>query len=267
MTSSLLKQTNIMGIFRRFSVQVTLAALVLYALTASHGVTLTSLSLAAKLAGWDGQPMNGQPLLWLLTLPLRLLPAGQVALGFNLFSALCGALTLGILARSLELADWDRPLMTLGGWRAKLPILLGCVVCGLEFNFWQEATAATGEMLQALLLAIALWLLLKFRVTRNFRWLQAAALVWGLGMVENWLLLLTLPLFAMAVFWLARVELLNDHKLIWRLGLTGLAGFFAAFIILPLVNGLSPHSPWTFGEAWLNALKGYKNLLAADIAG
>ena len=115
---------------------------------------------------------------------------------------------------------------------------------------------------QALLLAIALWLLLKFRVTRNFRWLQAAALVWGLGMVENWMLLLTLPLFAVAVFWLARVELLNNRKLMLRLGLTGLAGFFAAFIILPLVNGLSPHSPWTFGEAWLNALKGYKNLLA-----
>ena len=128
-----------------------LAALLLYVLTLSHGVTLASLPLAAKVAGWDWQPMLGQPLLWLLTLPLRALPAGWVAPALNLFSAVCAALTLGILARSLELADWDRPLQTLKSWQARLPILLACLLCGLEFNFWQEATAATGEMLQLLL--------------------------------------------------------------------------------------------------------------------
>jgi tetratricopeptide (TPR) repeat protein len=247
------------SILRRFPVQVTLAALFVYALTLSHGVTLTSLPLTAKVAGWDWQPMNSQPLLFLLTLPLRLLPAGWVAPGLNLFSALCGALTLGLLARSLELADWDRPLLTLGVWRSKLPIIIACVVCGLEFNFWREATAATGEMLQLLLFAAAIFCLLKFRITQNFRWLPAAAFIWGLGMAENWMMLLTLPLFLITVLWLGKLPLLQK-KLILRLALAGLAGF-SIFMILPLWNGLAPHSPWSFGEAWLNAFRNYKDLV------
>ncbi len=271
------------AILSRFPVQTALAALFVYALTLSHGVTLASLPLTAQVAGWDSQPMNSQPLFLLLTLPLRLLPAGWAAPGLNLFSALCGALTLGMLARSLELADWDRPLAALGGWRSRLPIIFACVVCGLEFNFWQAATAATGEMLQNLLLAAAILCLLKFRGARNFRWLQAnkqadtsiilemgrveirwlqaAAFIWGMGMVENWVMLLTLPLFLAALVWLGKSELLK-RNLIIRLGLAGLAGFLAVFIILPLWNGLAPHSPWSFGESWFNALKGCKNLLA-----
>ena len=246
-------------IFRRFSAQITLAALFVYALSLSHGVTLSSLTLTSKVAGWDWQPMNGQPLLWLLTLPLRLLPTGWVAPGLNLFSAVCGALTLGILARTLELADWDLPLARLGRRLAKLPIIFAVVVCGLEFSFWQEATAATGEMLQVLLFAAALLALMKFRATREFRWLQIAAGIWGVGMAENWMMLITLPLFVMILFGLGQARLL-DKKIILRLALAGLAGF-SVCIVLPLWNGLAPHSPWSFSEAWLNAFRNYKNLV------
>lgn len=247
-------------LLRRFPVQVTLAALLVYTLTLSHGVTLASLPLTAKLAGWDWQPLNTQPLLWLLTLPLRLLPAGWMAVALNFFSALCGALTLGILARSMELVAWDRPLQTLSGMPSKLPILLGCILCGLEFNFWQEATAATGEMLQILIFATAILGLLEYRVTRDLRWLQAATFVWGIGVAENWMMLLTLPLFVLSLFWLAKFKLLKKELLL-RLTLTGLAGF-SIFIILPMVNGLSPSSPWSFGEAWHNTLKNFRHLYA-----
>lgn len=249
-----------------------LAALLLYVLTLSHGATLASLPLAAKVAGWDWQPMVGQPLLWLLTLPLRALPGGWVAPALNLFSAGCAALTLGILARSLELADWDRPLSTLKRWPARLPILLAGLLCGLEFNFWQEATAATGEMLQLLLFAAAVWCLLEYRAAREFRWLSAATFVWGLGLAENWMMVLTLPLFAGTLLWLGLIPVfpretpaiegefsILKRNQIWRLALAGLAGF-SIFALLPLVNGLSPSSPWGFGEAWIQTLRNFKHV-------
>ena len=50
---------------------VALAAALVYGLTLSRGTTVNSLPLAAKVAGWDWQPMLDQPLTWLLTLPLR----------------------------------------------------------------------------------------------------------------------------------------------------------------------------------------------------
>ncbi len=241
---------------RRFPGQVALAAFVVYALTAGHAITIKSLPLAAQVAGWDWQPMNSQPLLWLLTLPMRLLPAGWVVMGLNLFSAAGAALTLGILARTLELASWDRPLPTLGKVWAKLPIVLACIVCGLEFNFWQEATAATGEMLQLGLFAAAILGLLEFQATRSRRWLEAAVFIWGLGMAENWMMLLTAPLFVVALFWIGRGEILQ-RTLLRRLLLAGGAGF-SVWLLLPLWNSVAPHSPWSAGAAWLNALKNFK---------
>ncbi len=141
---------------RRFPLLVAMGALMVYGVTLSHGMTMNSLSLTAKVAGWDWTPMVGQPLLWLLTLPLRWLPAAWVPPGLNFFSAATAALTLGLLARTVQLLPWDRPWENTNRLAGTLPVLLACAVCGLEFSFWQEATAATGEMLDLLLPAAAL---------------------------------------------------------------------------------------------------------------
>jgi tetratricopeptide (TPR) repeat protein len=270
-----------LNITRRLPTRVAFGALVLYAVTLSHAVTINSLSLTAKVAGWDWMPMVGQPLLWLLTLPLRLLPGAATPLGLNLFSAVTAALTLGLLARTVQLLPWDRPWENANRWAGALPVLLACGVCGLEFSFWQEATAATGEMLDLLLLATALWLLLEYRLRRESRWLDAAVFVWGLGMAENWLMLLALPLFIASIIWLhglqfflhRRVEEKLSGRRAWlhgflafrlnfllRLAGLGLAGF-SLYALLPLVNGLAPHSPWSLGEAWLASLKQTKGMV------
>ena len=220
---------------------------------------MSSLFLTAKVAGWDWVPMADQPLLWLFTLPLRLLPAAGVALGLNFFSSVLAALTLGLLARSVELLPWDQGVEKSNRQNTALPIFIACAVCGLEFNFWQEATAATGEMLDLLLLAAALWLLLEYRVRREPRWLDAAAFVWGLGMAENWLMLLALPLFIAGVIWLQGLRFF-ELRFLRRFAGLGLAGF-SICVLLPLVNGLAPHSPWNFGEAWLVSLKQTKDLI------
>lgn len=245
---------------RRFPIQVALGALLVYALTLSHGVTVNSLSLTSKIAGWDWLPLAGYPLLWLLTLPLRLLPVAWVPWSLNFFSALCGAATLGLLAWSLELLPWFQPLATLKGWSARLPLLLAVTACGLEYHFWQEATAATGEMLDVLLLAAAAGCLLKYCVVKEPRWLWAAAFIWGMGMAENWVMVVTLPLFIGSVVWLQQRHFFKLQFILTLAGL-GLAGF-ALYALLPLVNGLLPGSPWNLSQAWLHSLRETKALLS-----
>jgi tetratricopeptide (TPR) repeat protein len=254
---------------RRLPRYVALGALLVYVLTLSRSITLQSLPLTAQLTGWDWLPMAGQPLLWLFTLPLRLLPAVWIPAGLNLFSAVCGALTLGLLARSVQLLPQDRtPIQRVFLNKDKglftqpdnwAPGVLACVVCGLEFGFWQEATAATGEMLDMLLLAAAIWCLLEYRAGRESRWLNTAALIWGLGLAENWVMLLTLPLFAASLLWLRRRHFLRGRYLP-RMGLLMLAGF-SIYALLPLVNGLAPRSPWGFGEAWHMTLRTTKHTI------
>src|SRR5664280_1046245 len=241
------------GIHHRLPRYMALAALLVYVLTLSCGTTLNSLPMAAKVAGWDWQPMANEPLTWLLTLPLRCLPAGWIPISLNLFFAICGAFTLGLLARSIELLPWDCPPDENKKWIKPLPVLLACAVCGLEFNFWQEATAATGVMLNQLLLAAGIWCLLEYRAGKEARWLNAAALIWGLGMAQNWVMLLNLPLFVAALIWLRRRRFFK-WTFLRRMALLGLAGF-SIYALLPLVNGMNPHSPWSFGEAWLATLK------------
>jgi tetratricopeptide (TPR) repeat protein len=232
----------------RFPVRVAAGAALFYMLTLSFGVTWNSLGLTAKVAGWAWQPLATQPVLWLLTLPLRLLSGAWVPTVLNLFSAIYAAGVLGILARSLELLPWFRPLGTLTGWKIRLPALLAVTVCGLEFNFWQEATAGSGEMLDLLLLVAALWCLLEYRTGKNLRWLHAAALIWGLGMAENWVMIFTLPLFVVGVIAVRGLSFFERNFILSMLGL-GLAGT-SVYVLLPLANGLLPGSPWGFGAAW-----------------
>jgi tetratricopeptide (TPR) repeat protein len=246
---------------RQFPLLLALVALVVYLLTLSHGATVASLGLTAKVTGWNWQPMVGSPLVWFFTLPLRVLPAGWIPLALNFFTALCAAVTLGILARSLELLPWLFPLDSLQGWKRRVPVLLAVSVCGLEFHFWQNATAATGEMLDVLLLAAAIWCALEFRANKNEeRWLRAAAFIWGLGMAENWMMVFTLPLFVVGLVWL-RVRSVLNLKFVIKLAGWGMAGF-SVYALLPLANGLLPHSPWSLGESFIFSLKQTKQLLA-----
>ena len=239
---------------------VALIAALVYALTLSWGTTLTSLPLAANVAGRDWQPTLDQPLAWLLTLPLRVLPAGWIPVGLNIFFAICGTLTLGLLARSVELLPWDCQPEKNKNWIKSLPVLLACGVCGLEFNFWQEATAAGGAMLNQLLLAAAIWCLFEYRAGKDLRWLNAAALIWGLGMAHTWVLMLNLPLFVAALIWLRGLRFFQ-WVFVLRVALFGLAGF-SVYALLPLVNGLNPHSTLSFGGAWLAALKSTRHIFA-----
>ncbi len=234
---------------KRLPLYVAVSAALVYLLTLCWGTTVNSLPLAANVAGWDSQSKLGQPLLWLLTLPLQLLPAGWIPAGLNIFSALCAAVTLGLMARSVQLFPWDCAPPVKRAWSIHLPVLLACGVCGLEFNFWSEATAGSGAMLNQLLLAAVTWCVLEFRAVKNRRWLNAAAVIWGAGMTQSWLFQMNLPLFIGALFWLRGKKKFFRWHFLSRMMLFGLAGF-SLYALLPLVNGLNPHSPPDLGAAW-----------------
>jgi hypothetical protein len=245
--------------FRSKPVLFALGALVVYLVTLSSGVTVGSMNVSANVAGWVNQPMIGAPVYWGITLPLRLLPASWVPLLLNLLSALCAATVLGIMIRSLDLLPWTRPLSSLGGWKQYLPGLLAVVVCGLGFNFWQEATTPSYEMVDILLFAIPLWCVLEYRCNQEWRWLRAAVVMWGLGMTQNWMMILSLPLFVVGIFCLQPMKFFQVRYVLSLAG-WGLVGF-SFYAILPLSNWLLPGATMDFGESWLASLRQTKQIL------
>ncbi len=244
-------------------------AFAIYLITLAHGVTMNNLTWTSKVAGWDPQPLGNEPVLWLLTLPLHLFPASWAAVELNIFSALCGAWTLCLLARSVQILPQNRtPVQRIFltsnrglflGTDNWAPAVLAAVLCGLEFSFWQESVAAVGETLDILLFASALRWLLEYRTDRNSRYLRKAIFLWGVGMTENWAMILLLPVFIGAIMWLRGRRFYSIKFLFFAL-LTGLAGF-SLYAIPPIVNSLFPHAPLSFHDAWISALHDTKKSL------
>jgi tetratricopeptide (TPR) repeat protein len=245
---------------RRLPLFVALAAFVLYAATMGSGLTLSGVSLTSKLAGWDATPMVGQPLVWLFTLPFQLLPLAWLPVALKLFGAVLAAATLAVLARTVQLLPWDHPWDSAGRFTSALPIIGACALCGLEFSFWQQATATCAEMLDLLLLVTVIWLLLEYQLRQQRRWLDAAMVLWGIGLVENWLMLLTFPLFIIGVIWIERIRFFRRTFVLRFAGLA-LAGI-ASYALLPIVHGLAPGGHWTFGQSWIVSLHQTKGLWA-----
>ena len=80
----------------------------LFLLTLNRWITLFNLDAVAKVAGWTWQPECYNPLVFLVTYPLRWLPVAVLPLSLNIFSAVCGAVTVGLLARSVAILPHDR---------------------------------------------------------------------------------------------------------------------------------------------------------------
>ena len=230
--------------------------LLFYALTLNRWVSLFNLDAVAKISGWRWQPEVLNPVTFLVTGPLRWLPAPAIPFALNLFSAVCAALALGLLARSVALLPQDRTnaqrrreksvfsfLTTGSAW---LPPLLAVLVCGLQLTFWERATNWTGEMFDLLLFAVVIWSLLEYRLGEREWRLYAAAFVYAAGMADDWGMVGFFPLFLVAIVWLRGFNFFNV-RFLGRMLLCGLAGLLF-YLLLPLLAVASHKVPATFWQ-------------------
>ena len=245
------------------------AALLIYGLTLNHGVSLRGLPLTAEMAGWTWQPRSDQPLLKLAYVPLQFVPAAWLPVSLNLLSALTAALILAVLTRSVQLLPLNRlriqrmfvrnSLGLFSRHDAWVPAVIAAVTAGMELGFWQEATSASGEMLDLLLLAAGIWCFLDYRQNDNLNWLDRAALIWGVGMAENWTMQPTLPLFLGVIFWLRRE---TDYRaLLWGRPVVYCLGSFLCILLLSLADNLLLHLHGASGQTFEESLRGLSQSL------
>ncbi|MGO8765463.1 MAG: tetratricopeptide repeat protein [Limisphaerales bacterium] len=227
---------------RRLPWVLAIVAFFVYCLTLEHWVSIFNSAIVANLSGWEWRPQVVQPLDFLVTFPFRWLPAAAIPAALNLFSAVCAALTLALLARSVALLPQDRTepqrrreksdfsfLTTTSAW---LPPLLAVAVCGLQFTFWEHATNYSGEMFDLLLFAFVIWSLLEYRLDEHEPRLFLAAFVYGAAMAENWAMVGFFPVYLAAIIWIRGLAFF-DLLFIVRMMLCGTAGLLF-FLLLPL---------------------------------
>ncbi len=244
-------------------------ALLVYLLTLNHWVTLNSLPWIARVTGWDWSLPLQAPLFFALTYPVRWLPGSWQPLALNAFSAVCAALTLALLARSVALLPHDRTVAQRQRERSEfsllsipaawLPPLFAVLVCGLQLTFWEHAVAGTNEALDLLVFAYAIRCLLEFRVSQRESWLCRMALVYGLGAANNWAMIGFFPCFLVALIWIRGWEFLQFGFILRMLGF-GVIGLLL-YLLLPLVWAWSDLTNVNFGQALHAELANQKGFL------
>ena len=229
----------------------------IYALTLNHWVSPFNYLAVAKISGWTWQPEIYNPVFFIVTAPLRWLPVTMIPIALNLFSAVCAAVTLGLLARSVAILPHDRTdaqrerehsvfsfLSTRSAW---LPPVFAVLVCGLQMTFWEQATNCTTEMFDLLLFAFVIWSLLEYRLDERVGRLYLAALVYGAGMAENWAMVGFLPVFFAAIIWMRGLSFFNV-RFLRGMTLCALAGMLL-YLVLPLLAATSHKAEVTFWQA------------------
>jgi tetratricopeptide (TPR) repeat protein len=227
-----------------------------YLITINHWINLRSLPVVSKVTGWDWSLPVQSPLLFALSYPFRWLPPGMQSIGLNCFNAICAALALGLLARSVSLLPHDRTheqrlrerseFSLLSNGLSWLPPVLAVTACAFQLTFWEHATAFTGEMLSVLLLAYVIQCLLEYRISHEERWLSKLALVYGLGVTNDWSFIGYFPLFIGALIWIKGIRFF-DGRFLMRMFLLGLAGLLL-YLLLPLIWVTKGNAELTFWE-------------------
>src|SRR5215475_8096180 len=104
----------------------------------------------------------GSPTYTLIAKPITFLPVGSLALRVNLFSALCGGLTVSMLFSLLYVLLTESP-----PWARLCAALSGALLLLVSESFWRFAEVAEVYTLQDGLLVVLLTLLVKVRQART----------------------------------------------------------------------------------------------------
>ncbi|HXG47968.1 MAG TPA: tetratricopeptide repeat protein, partial [Methylomirabilota bacterium] len=232
---------------RRLPWVIAAGAWVLFLLTLNTSLPFRGVGPLAVASGLEWRPQFVAPVHYLVTYPVRWLPAGAQSVVMSILAAVWAAGALGLLARSVALLPHDRtrdqrslerhPRGLLSVRSAWLPPVLAVLACGLQLTFWENAVVGTGEAFDLLLLAYVIRAVLEFRLARKDSWLYRAAFVYALGMTNNYAMIPLLPAFVLAVGWM-RGRAFFQLAFLSKMLLAGLAGL-AFYLVLPLVNHLA----------------------------
>jgi len=203
-----------------------------YYVTLTPTVALVD-SGALTVASWclgNAHP-PGFPLYLMLTKLFTLLPLGSIAVRANLASAFFAALACAMVSLAVSEISENKLVAAFAG-----------LLLTVSRTLWGYATVAEVYALNTFLVATILWLMLRWRRTREIKWLYVAALVFGLALgVHHVTVGLTLFGIAVLVF---RTKI--TPKQFGIAAAIAIAALIAVYAYLPITASRQP--VWNWGD-------------------
>ena len=189
---------------------------------------------------------TGYPTYTLLAWLFTLLPVGVIAYRVNLLSAVCAAGTVFLCFRLAQhlLPSGDLKADAHAAWLLPLATALTLAFSSL---LWSQAVISEVYALLALLAALLLWLLLRWRQGGGDHHLGLAALVFGLGLGNHVMLAFAAPA-VLVLLWPERARWWRPGVLLPVLGLF-VAGL-GVYAYLPLAARNRPPVNWGNPQTW-----------------
>jgi hypothetical protein len=209
---------------------VALLALALYRMTLHPGVgpSLDSMELQiASLVGGVIHPPGSPQYLMLGRLAMTILPGPNLAYRLNLMSAIAAALTVGVVC-----------LTTYRLTHNLTASIFASLVLAVSTRFWYQASVAELYTLNALYVALVLYLLLAWHQTRKPVLFWVATVVYALSFGNHVSMILLLPVYFYVVEITERSMLLNPRNILF-IGLIVIAAA-AQYLYIPFRVATNP---------------------------
>lgn len=190
----------------------------------------------------------GYPLYCLIGRLFSLVPVGSVAFRLNLMSALCAALSSGLIFLTVtSQARRARPARKEGeGCPSAIwiggPALLAGLLCAFSRTLWSQAVVAEVYALNLFLLLLCVLFLFWWGQRGESRFLFFFAFIFGLSLAHHHTAALTTPAFLLFLLWHRR-KLFENWKnllILWCLFFLGLS----VYLYLPLRSMANPPLDW-----------------------
>ena len=161
----------------------------------------------------------GYPLYMTLNYLMSLLPFGSLAYKANLFSALCAVLACAALY-ALLLRLRVRHFMAFAA----------ALTYGFSQAFWSQAVVAEVYTLHIFLMALVLYLLVSWHVTRNDRYFYLATAFYALSFGNHLLAITLLPAVIYLVWVTDRSVFVQPRKVFWVVFVVALGAFQYSYL-------------------------------------
>ncbi|MBN1317213.1 MAG: DUF2723 domain-containing protein [Anaerolineales bacterium] len=195
---------------------------------------------------------TGYPLYILLGKIFSWLPAGSIAFRINLLSAVCATVAAGLVYHILIKLLPETP--------RQIP-MLAALALALSPTFWSQAVEAEVYALNAMLVAIILWILtsLIMRSNSTARLIPLLFLTLGLGLANHLTIVILMPAILLALLFSRPKLEVKTWLVALLLLLAGLALYLYLPIRWPSLNeghsmGMAQFVDWVFGGRFKGAL-------------
>ncbi|MDP2933917.1 MAG: DUF2723 domain-containing protein [bacterium] len=238
-----MKKLNHPKIYFAFSVFA--LAFAVYLLTAPHSIFLGDNAQFVTAGATLGVPHPpGYPLFVVLAKLFSLVPLASLTYRINLVSVVAASFSLVffylVVAHVLEKYRKFHPEVFSGDFVLYSTAAVAAWLLGFSRIFWSQAIVGETYALSFLFFSMLLWLATRWWDTWREKYVILGSFAFGLGLAAHELLLLLLPVFLIAVFFM-RPEVSRKTKITgWLLFLASLGLYF----LLPLMSHAQPFLNW-----------------------